>query len=387
LSFWDEFKAIFEKAEPFHAPEVTFAAEGGTDSGEFQIFPARTVFEFGDYPDKNFSMGAEEFQNPGRVDLDIEHRPTVFEDSKIGFAENHRVEERDGKKALVADVSVNKFLVPLLKEQSGLSATWDRAGKKLSKVALTISPRIESALLNATFATFASSKKRHDTRVGQSQMQELHDTTARYGAVCKANFASKHENQALQSMHDLAVEHGAACDDGTQRNAPYYFSQENNDMTKEELKEALVEFGLAPKDGGGDTSDKGTKDETAVFSLTDREKTLLDKNAATFAQGLVARGAVLPAQEAMVKETYALFAADDLRDQATVEFSKDGKTEKLSRTDLLERLLSAKGKVDFSVEFSTGQALTGDNDGNTSESGGDYLMKRLQETRGGGNGK
>lgn len=61
-------------------------------------------------------------------------------------------------------------------------------------------------------------QSRHNTAQGQTALQQVHDTVARYGAICKkpanlsaAEFVSKHESTKLQEMHDLAVSGGAQC--------------------------------------------------------------------------------------------------------------------------------------------------------------------------------
>ncbi|MET0621459.1 MAG: hypothetical protein ABW250_00625 [Pyrinomonadaceae bacterium] len=63
-------------------------------------------------------------------------------------------------------------------------------------------------------------QSRHNTAQGQAALQQVHDTVARYGAICKkpanlsaAEFVSKHESTKLQEMHDLAVAGGARCNE------------------------------------------------------------------------------------------------------------------------------------------------------------------------------
>lgn len=60
-------------------------------------------------------------------------------------------------------------------------------------------------------------QSRHDTAEGRNALQQVHDITSRFGAVCvapgklSADFVSKHESGKLQKIHDLAIEGGARC--------------------------------------------------------------------------------------------------------------------------------------------------------------------------------
>jgi hypothetical protein len=68
-------------------------------------------------------------------------------------------------------------------------------------------------LSEALEAAFAPA--RHQTPEGQAQIQQLHDLSARYGAVCKASntakMASSSEAKAIQGIHDAAMQAGAVC--------------------------------------------------------------------------------------------------------------------------------------------------------------------------------
>jgi hypothetical protein len=68
-------------------------------------------------------------------------------------------------------------------------------------------------LLEASEVLFAPA--RHQTPEGQAQIQQLHDLSARYGAVCKASntakMASSSEAKAIQGIHDAAMTAGAVC--------------------------------------------------------------------------------------------------------------------------------------------------------------------------------
>jgi hypothetical protein len=171
------------------------------------------LFACGDYPDKDFSMSAEELAaavaafQPCPVDL--EHTPTVLS-NKLGRVES--VSLADDGNSLHGTVTLPKWLDDALGDtERKVSATWDRATKTLQGLALVLSPRVADAALMSAYADFAA---RHDTPEGRQVLQELHNTSARGGAVCSksnATMASSHEASTIQKIHDMATEHGAAC--------------------------------------------------------------------------------------------------------------------------------------------------------------------------------
>lgn len=170
------------------------------------------IFRAGDYPDKAFTMTSEELARAAelftRAPVDLEHVPTIL-DGKLGHVAF--VEAVDD--ALYGVVSLPTWLDTAIGDAPRkVSATWDRETKELLGLALVLSPRVADAALLSSFAEFAA--KRHDTPHGRMALQDIHDTTTRGGAVCKAANApmnSAHENAAIQSIHDLTIQHGAQC--------------------------------------------------------------------------------------------------------------------------------------------------------------------------------
>lgn len=198
---------------PHDAVTVTFGltAAPSADADEYVTWRGK-IFEAGQYPDKAFDISPEEIdvaiEQFTAQHLDLEHIPTVLS-GKLGALT--AVHPGDDGWSLYGEARVPKWLDTVLPaDERKVSATWNRTTKQLEGLALVIDPRVADAAL-ASYAAFA---KRHDTPHGQMAMQDLHDTSARHGAVCSsanAQMASRHEASAIQQAHDLAVTHGAAC--------------------------------------------------------------------------------------------------------------------------------------------------------------------------------
>lgn len=199
-----------------------FALDGTAASApdsDYVIYPNSKLFEAGDYPDRKFSLTPAElvlatamFDEP--VPVNLEHKPTPFLDGNLG--EVRSVRPSDDGKTLYGTVAIPKWLDKIVGPTKKVSCEWDRDTKKLQRLSLTHTPRVEGAALFTAFAeaTFAGAPA-HKTWHGQSVIQTIHDHSATYGAVCdpsnSANFVSGRERTAIQKLHDLAVEHGAQC--------------------------------------------------------------------------------------------------------------------------------------------------------------------------------
>ncbi|GEM_PF-3097295 len=132
------------------------------------------VFRTGDYPDKDFSMDwaeadaeisrlktapfaasfADEGLVPnGFVPNDLEHRPTVFSRPGKRLLGHATITHRDGD-ALFGEVHIPAALADLIGDDEPLkvSATFDRATKRLVGMALCLNPRIEDAAVFAAFS-------------------------------------------------------------------------------------------------------------------------------------------------------------------------------------------------------------------------------------------
>lgn len=158
--------------------------------------------------------------NTGPLCLNMEHLTDGAFDAltcQLGQVRRFWIDP-DDETIVRGEVAIPLWLDPNL-DVKGLSVEIPFDKTRFIGCALTYAPRVSQAALMNACATFAKEKKRHDTWVGQWQLQDIHDQAARCGAVCqdKANnstFAAKHEVKAMQAIHDLAVEHGAKCDTG-----------------------------------------------------------------------------------------------------------------------------------------------------------------------------
>lgn len=195
-----------------HSAEMALFALGEEVSHtEDWVYRTGKLFEVGDFPDKHFSMSEAEMDAAieafALCPVDLEHTKTPLS-GKLGQVE---CIWREGN-ALFGEVAIPRWLDSAL-EGTGrkVSATWDRATKRLKAVALVVSPRVPDAALMSAYAAFNT---RHDTPQGQAAMQALHDCAASYGATCKTGnvqMHSRHEVAGIQAMHDLACQHGARC--------------------------------------------------------------------------------------------------------------------------------------------------------------------------------
>jgi hypothetical protein len=115
------------------------------------------VFEAGDYPDKNFSITAEEMATAAAaftpVNNDLEHQNTIL-DGKLG--QLTAVEAKGS--SLFGTVKIPKWLDDQLgTDPLKVSLAWARNTKQIIKNALTVNPAIGDAQLVAAF-TAANSK-------------------------------------------------------------------------------------------------------------------------------------------------------------------------------------------------------------------------------------
>lgn len=246
---------------PLTFDQIDFAASEplfSDDDGEF-VLRSGLLFRAGDYPDKDYSMTADElaaaaetFSEP--VPLDLEHMPTIL-DGKLGEV----ISISAFSDELHGVVKLPKWLDDAIGDTPRkVSATWLRDTKTLVGLALCVYPRIEDAALMTAFGDFAA--KRHDTPHGRMAVQDIHDTCARAGAVCKqpgddkAKHASRHESQAIQQAHDIAAQHGAKChaiEEGRPMWAPYRL---NPDATLTNEDAAALSLGLHSGSNTGRTN-------------------------------------------------------------------------------------------------------------------------------------
>lgn len=340
------------------------------------------VFEAGEYQDKDFAITPEEMlaavADFAPVPVDLEHLPTPL-DGKLG--ELRSIDIGDDGWSLMGTVALPKWLDAALEgTERKVSATWDKATKTLQGLALVRNPRVSDAALMAAFAVdeavregdsaieslkawFAST--RHDTPEGRMILQELHNTAARGGAVCKssntAQMASAHEASAVQKIHDVATEHGAVCSKKGQTNYPAIFTRKEGSPVSNawDWLRSKLEGEPAPE-GAASASATATMSTAPNAELESLKKRLseqeaanaklraesIQRDAATFADTQIRERRAFPAEREAIIADFVQRATDDLAlEPQTVTFKdKDGKdqTVKRSRVQMLEATFSAR---------------------------------------------
>ena len=236
--------------------KMTQDRDGETLTVEFSASPAAVApdgmvvlrgkaFSAGEYKDKGLTVTPRDlldildrFDEP--VPMNLEHRVSALS-GKSGAITDMWTDD-DGE-ALFAEVHKPAWLHALMPESRVSVEIPLDDEKRITGCAWTSTPRVTDAQLVAAFSDYEEhaaaydtpagdpdtpatpptgearglfSGTRHDTRVGQRAMQNLHDMSTQAGAVCKrpaqAHIASAHEAKAVQQVHDMSVEHGATCD-------------------------------------------------------------------------------------------------------------------------------------------------------------------------------
>jgi hypothetical protein len=356
--------------------ELAAAATPLFDDGEIVYRPGK-LFEAGDYPDKSYAMTAEEiaaaveaFADP--LPLDLEHVPTPL-DGKLGQLIS--VEARGSE--LHGIVALPKWLDSALEERK-VSATWDRGTKTLAGLALVRNPRVSDAALMAAFAvdetlhggaaalqalTDFVASFRHDTPEGQQLMQEIHNTTARGGATCKATNAAKmastHEASTIQQIHDLTTDHGAACSSKRSGQSwPYMFSRREGtkmpsawDWLKTKL-EGEPAPGETATTAGMSTALLDVRESAEFKAMQQRQAALEAENAriraerindqaAAFADQQIREHRAFPAEREAILSDYVQRATDDAL-HGTVTFGEGDAKKTTSRVELLRATFAAR---------------------------------------------
>jgi len=131
-------------------PEQTTAARG-------YVLRRGKVFEVGEFPDKGFSLTAEEaaaaVASFAPVPANLEHRQTVL-DGRLG--DLVEVKLADDGKTLLGTLLEPKWLADLLPNGARkVSLEWDKAKKQIVGIAHVLSPRIADAAVFNAYAQFA----------------------------------------------------------------------------------------------------------------------------------------------------------------------------------------------------------------------------------------
>lgn len=161
-------KALY-KSEGMETPAMMTAATFSDD----MVVRVGKVFEIGDYPDKDFEFTDDDLQaavaNFEPVPVDLEHVPTVLE-GKLGTVQ--RIYAGDDGASLMGEVHLPAWLDRVLADgERKVSATWDRASKRLLGLALVRNPRVSDAALMAAFSATTT----HSTPKEEGRRMNLRD--------------------------------------------------------------------------------------------------------------------------------------------------------------------------------------------------------------------
>lgn len=120
------------------------------------LIPAPILFRCGDYPDKDFSLTPEEADsracaNFKRVELDLEHKPTVLS-GKLGHLAHIEL-SADDPYLITGKVSIPNWLDGLLgPDDRKLSVAFCRSSKQVIGCGIVRNPRVSDAAMMAAFA-------------------------------------------------------------------------------------------------------------------------------------------------------------------------------------------------------------------------------------------
>ena len=321
-------------------------------------------------------------------DFNLEHKATVL-DGHLG-----RVSRlwRDGKD-IMAECHVPRWLHDVTGGKPlKISSEWDGETRRPLGAGLVLNPAVKDAVMMAAFSEgktpmdtlLAFAMTRHNTPEGQMAMQDIHDMSARSGAVCdrkNVTMSSQHEMTAVQKIHDIAADHGANCKSGDK---PSYYSQkEKTNMTAWEKFVAFCKgqgmsdadaTELAASDPAKFAAAPGmTEAEKAQFSAlqqkaaafeaeTNRLKSeAIARDAAAFADAALAARRAVPAERVNLIAAFTQAATDDASAPATVSFSAGAENKTGSRVDALKALVDARPAhtltQDSLAQFSGGSVL------------------------------
>lgn len=293
---------------------AAFDFEGDyTEEGDFVILRGK-IFEAGNYPDKNYSMTAEELAAAATAftgaKVDYSHVPGPL-DGKLG--EVTALEVAENGTDLIGTVKMPKWLDTALGATARkVSCTWNKATKTLEKLALVNNPRIPDAVLVSAFAAFEARA---------SKTPETPDTST-------TNFNNKNSNQTQ------TPEAGVTVSDHKEQSQTMSaeFNQVEFDRMKGEIEALKAERRLAL--------------------------------AGAFAEAEIKAHRAYPAERASIVAAFNQALLDDEASQAVITFA-EGKTG--GRAETMRAMFAARPSYEYltreAVATVEGQILFG-NQGN-----------------------
>jgi hypothetical protein len=318
-------KTVYQKV----AEMAAFSIDGGTDDGDFVIRRGK-VFEVGEYPDKAFSLSADEARAAVAAPNDIEHRPSIL-DGKLG--ELRAVEMAEDGTGIVGSVAIPKWLNDTIGDAAlKVSLAFDRATKRIAKNALVLNPRVADAALFGAYAEFAGRRHSADD---QSSIQTIHDHAVKAGATCAAEM---HGGDMDDAKKVTVFDTLKALFTGGDSSAP---------VTPPATPPARAEEPAV-------TDTTGTGAATAVNFTQSPEYQAMQGELATmraerikekaeaFADAEIAAKRALPAERATLVAAFADAAEDDAAHPRTVTFSANGAETTGTRVDALRARHAAR---------------------------------------------
>lgn len=321
-----EYQAVAEMA--------AFSVGEATDAGEY-VLRSGKVFECGDYPDKGFSLSADEARAAVAAfvpcDNDIEHRQSIL-DKKLGQLRS--VEMGADGKSLLGVVAIPRWLHEAIGDAPlKTSLAFDRTTKRIAKNGLVLTPRVTDAALFGAYASFAG--KRH--------------------------------SQADQDRLNAIAEHAVALGADHPRKGQAKMSQSNDSVSVLDAIKALVTgrdttpagaLGAAPAIAAVTPKEhvpmSTTTPTTAEFAAMQAELQALKEGsardtagriaaeAAHFAQDMLTARRITPAMKPAVEALFACALTDDAQDGATVTFARtDGEKVEGDRAAVLRAVFAA----------------------------------------------
>lgn len=320
------------------------------------------IFEAGEYEDKAFSLSLDELQaavsNFKPVELELEHYDTQGQPNILSGKLGRLVETHVGQdgKTLMGKTLIPEWLHKLYEGQPiKVSAVWRQADKVLERAGLVLNPRVPSAAIFTAYAQFAG--QRHSA-ADLKDLQAIHDTAVKQGAVCAQTTATMTATQttyaketrkmgvlddikALLSKHNVPFSEEGAGDTAT---PPESGQNENTETTPATNTTATSTTTKITTTTPGQAADQADPEKAALFSRIERmEQQAREKDAQAFLQALITGGKLMPKDQGVALASFTRALEDDAKDPQVVTFSDAAGAEvKLSRTDLVKAQYEAR---------------------------------------------
>lgn len=315
--------------------EVTYATFTGAATTNGMVIKEGKIFEAGDYPDKAISFSPEDLQTAvsvfSPVDLDLEHIPTVL-DGKLGSLQEIRTAD-DGK-TLLGKVAIPEWLDKAVGSAPlKVSCTWDRASKKLAKLALVLQPRVSDAAVMSAFAAFAG--KRHSAQ-DEQDLQSVHDAVVRLGATCSKTESefSKESKQSKEKKMSFKDKFFAWLDGVDAEATPAPAPVPAPAVPPAPAPVAQVQNSAAAQP---DPEIERLRRENAEFKAQ-----ALSVQAAGWADEMIRAGHAYPAEREHLIAVFSEMAQDDAANPREVTFSSGGEQKKGTRLDAYKASIAAR---------------------------------------------